>query len=122
MTCPNETDRFMVSSSIAHLNYPVGLLTSDEIVMAGATGSSGIDNISFYLHTNNNTGCDYWSLSPSSFSTYSSVEEVSSRGRLASDNVSYSSGLRPAVSLKPGTEFVEGGDGTPTKPYVVKYE
>ena len=37
--CPNETDRFSVSSSIAHLNYPVGLLTADEIVMAGASGT-----------------------------------------------------------------------------------
>ena len=34
----------------------------------------------------------------------------------------YSRGVRPVVSLKHGTLVMKGGDGTPTNPYVVKYE
>ena len=29
--------------------------------------------------------------------------------------------IRPVVSLKPGIEFLAEGDGTPTNPYIVKY-
>jgi len=47
---------------------------------------------------------------------------VSSNGYLSSDYVDSAYGLRPVVSLKLGTEFEDGGDGTTTKPYVVKYE
>ena len=50
-TCPNETDRFSVSSSVAHLNYPVGLLTAEEIVMAGVGGSSVSNRTNIYIYT-----------------------------------------------------------------------
>jgi hypothetical protein len=36
-------------------------------------------------------------------------------------NSTTESGFRPVVSLKLGTEFDTGGDGTGTNPYVVKY-
>jgi hypothetical protein len=120
VACPNETDRFSVSSSVAHLNYPVGLLTADEIVMAGASGSSNSYNKTYYLYTENNC----WSLSPYSFVRNGNAREfrVSSTGLLDTRDVSGAIGLRPVVSLKPGTEFESGGDGTPTNPYIVKYE
>ena len=118
IACPNETDRFSVSSSIAHLNYPVGLLTADEIVMAGAAGNSGTLNQTYYLYTGNY----YWSLSPNYFTNIYAYEfDVVSDGYLVSTNARYSSGVRPVVSLKRGTEFESGGNGTPTNPYVVKY-
>jgi hypothetical protein len=47
---------------------------------------------------------------------------VISNGYLDYGHVSDSISLRPVVSLKPGTEFESGGDGTLTNPYVVKYE
>ena len=118
VVCPNETDRFSVSSSVAHLNYPVGLLTADEIVMAGASGSSSTSNNTYYLYTGNY----YWSLSPNYFNSYLANEfSVSNKGLLSNNLVSNSRGVRPVVSLKPGTGFESGGDGTPTNPYVVKY-
>ena len=118
--CPNETDRFSVGSSVAHLNYPVGLLTADEVIMAGVAGNSNTSNNTYYLYT----GGNYWSLSPSSFVSNSSAYgfRVNSTGVLGVPIVNVAIGLRPVVSLKPGTEFESGGDGTPTKPYVVKYE
>ncbi len=117
--CPNETDRFSVSSSIAHLNYPVGLLTADEIVMAGASGTSQIANQTYYLYS----GDSYWSMSPYGFLTgYAYDFWVSASGQKGGKNVLNTGGLRPVISLKSGTEFESGGDGTGLNPYVVKYE
>ena len=119
MTCPNETDRFSISSSVAHLNYPVGLLTADEIVMAGAAGNSYTDNQTYYLYTGNH----YWSLSSYVVGSYAvGAFRVRDNGYLSYNGVTESYGVRPVVSLKLGTEFENGGEGTPTKPYVVKYE
>ena len=115
VACPNETDRFSVSSGVAHLNYPVGLLSGDEAILAGI-GGNGASNSSYYLYTGNY----YWSLSPSSFdSDYAFGFLV--YYYLRSYYVVTSYGLRPVVSLKPGTEFERGGEGTAAKPYVVKY-
>ena len=116
--CPNETDRFSVSSSVAHLNYPVGLLTVDEMIMAGAAGNSYADNQTYYLYT----GGYYWSLSPSDFNIrFAYGFHVYSTGYLTGNTVYNSYGLRPVVSLKPEIEFEDGGLGTSLKPYVVKY-
>ena len=123
MACSNETDRFSVSSSIAHLNYPVGLLTADEIIMAGASGNSATSNQTYYLHNGQS-----WSMSPNYFDCYynygSAKVFVNDNyfGYLNGQAVYEGTGVRPVVSLKSGTEFVTGGDGTPTNPYVVKYE
>ena len=117
--CPNETDRFSVSNNNAKLKYPVGLLTADEIILAGAAGNSYTSNIIYYLY---NGSTNYWSLSPSRFHTDNYAYEFYVNYGYVSYNVVYNSyGLRPVVSLKPGTEFVDGGEGTTAKPYVVKY-
>ena len=117
--CSNETDRFSVSSSVAHLNYPVGLLTADEIVMAGASGNSNSSNTSYYLYT----GDFYFVMSLSQIENIGiSMLALSSEGDIQARFASSSYALRPVVSLKPGIEFLEGGNGTPTKPYVVKYD
>ena len=119
-SCPNETDRFSVSNNNAKLKYPVGLLTADEIILAGASGNSSTNNIKYYLY---NGTSRYWSLSPGSFSYYFNQSNASvynvTDGYINGNAGTY--GLRPVVSLKPGTEFVDGGEGTTTKPYVVKY-
>ena len=97
----------------------VGLLTVDEIILAGAAGNSSTSNTSYYLYTGNY----YWSLSPSNFDYYYAVEfNLNAFGGISNYSVSNTGGLRPVVSLKLGTEFEDGGDGTPTNPYVVKYE
>ena len=116
MMCPNESDRFTVSNANGNgaLTYPVGLLTADEIILAGVGGNNG-STTTYYLYTNDY----YWSLSPYNF--YSAFGFSASSSYLDDDGVSISYGLRPVVSLRPGTEFEKTGDGTPTNPYVVKY-
>ena len=117
VVCPNETDRFSVGSNVARINYPVGLLTADEVIMAGAPGNLTTSNTSYYLYTGNY----YWSLSPLRFYSFHPQMSSVNDGLFSSDVGSISS-LRPVVSLKPKIEFETGGDGTPTNPYVVKYD
>ncbi len=91
------------------------MLTADEIVLAGGTSRS---SSTFYL---NNGSINYWSLSPDAFyiATYASEFKVGN-GRIGGNSViDGSSGLRPAISLKPGTPVVSG-TGTATNPYVIK--
>ena len=120
--CTNERNSFSVSSSVAHLDYPVGLLTADEIVMAGVAGISNTANNTYYLYT----GGNYWTMSPSSWSfhnmgSFAWVWCVKDTGSIGSCQTNMPSYVRPVVSLKPGIEFESDGDGTSTNPYVVKY-
>ena len=98
------------------LNYPVSLLTLDEVIYGG--GWANISNTSYYLYT----GQAYWTISPSGFFYgYANLEYVRSDGNphsggsLAS-NVSY--GVRPVLSLKSSVELT--GSGTMTDPWVVQ--
>ena len=113
--CSNIRDSFTVDSANGNgkLTYPVGLLTSDEYTMAGS-GLYGY-NTSAYLYT----GEREWTLSPYNF--YSSVNEfiIDSDGSLSGIAVYSSNGVRPSVSLKPGT-YISTGDGSVSNPYMVE--
>ena len=115
LTC-NTNDAFTVSASNGNgkLTYPVGLLTSDEIMLAG--GRVGTSNSTYYLYTNQY----WWSGSPNYFNNSSAYGfGVPSGGHLSNYHVRNAIGVRPAVSLKPGTKF-SSGDGSYTDPYVVE--
>lgn len=116
LVCENENDRFTVSGEIGNgkLNNPVGVITADEARYAG--GRVGTSNQTYYLYTNGN----YWLASPISFNDFDAyVLGVSSNSRLSVSIVNVSSnGVRPAVSLKPGTLY-SAGNGTPEEPYIV---
>ena len=62
LACPRNDDRFTVDSSKGNglLTAPVGLITADEVAMAG--GRTGMQNTMYYLYT----GHVYWTMSPSS--------------------------------------------------------
>ena len=117
VTCPRAIDKFTVSNSIGNgkLDYPVGLLTVDEIRMSGGTVSN---NSSYYLYT----GKDWVSSSPGKLIHYgsSSVWCVgSNNGYLIDQDVYHTRGVRPVVSLKSGIR-TSGGDGTKDDPYIVE--
>ena len=115
LSCPSN-DSFTISNSNGNgaLTYPVGLLTSDEIMMAG--GRYGTANNSYYLYTNQN----YWAMSPNYFSSSNAYEfYVSPPGALYVIPVGGTYDARPAVSLKLGATW--SGSGTSTDPYTVSY-
>ena len=114
--CPNESrDGFTVSTDSGGngaLIYPVGLLTADEAMLAGANESL---NCNFYLHYVK------WSLSPGSYSNYNNSSTQFSIGTsLSYDILPYSNiAVNPSVSLAPGAKTTEG-IGTADDPYVIE--
>ena len=115
LACVNKNDAFTVNNGNGNqkLQYPVALLTEDEIVLAG--GLAGTQNTSFYL---NNRNTYYWSLSPSYFHNNYAYEFLVDNGYIGHYDGNNTYGLRPSVSLKPGTPVISG-DGTVTSPYVI---
>ena len=117
LKCPTASDKFTSrKSSIGNkaLTYPVGLITADEVAMAG--GVYGSINSSYYLYTSS----FYWSGSPYDFfSDYSSAGEfsVSNGGDIGAGSVNITYGARPVVSLSSKAKL--SGNGTYSKPYTV---
>ena len=69
-------------------------------------------------------GVYFWFGTPTKYASGSAIGfnvYVPTMGR--NDSVSFPDyGIRPVVSLKHDVELVEGGDGTGSNPYVVKYD
>ena len=118
VNCPNKIDSFTVQESATGngaLDFPVGLLTIDEIILAGGNYDE-YDPLSnnFYLNTNK----VWWTMSPSNYYLHSSRNFfIISDGSVARDGVFVSAGVRPSISLKPTVKIAAGGDGTAATPY-----
>ncbi len=95
----------------------VGLITADEVMLAGGVG--GTNNTSYYLYT----GQYYWTMSPYYFnvvgsSSWASVFCVVSTGSLDIGWVDNLYGVRPVLNLSADVT-ISGGNGTSETPYVV---
>ena len=124
LVCQNQNDKFTMSSQNGNgkLTYPVGLITLDEVVLAGF--NTYYSNESDYKDTTNYlcTNSDYWTSSPVLMYADGAarVGYVYSAGYVGVDRVDSASGVRPVVSLISGTLVNSSGDGTSTNPYVVQ--
>jgi hypothetical protein len=118
LTCQNKNDRFTVTDTAtgnAKLTYPVGLITMDEIGLAGASMSSYTANSSYYLYTNSL----YWTLSPRNFDGNLSCNyNVDSNGFIYLSEVQATLGIRPVINLTTDVLYISG-DGTSLNPYVI---
>ena len=126
LVCQQDNDKFTVNRKNGNgkLAYPVGLITLDEVVLAGFnTAYSNVEHdnkdTTNYLYTNSS----YWTSSPVRYyidrgSAYVGI--VYSTGIVNDYGVSDAIGVRPVVSLISGTLVNSNGDGTSTNPYVVK--
>ena len=116
LKCAQANDKFKVSNASAKLDYPVALITADEMAMAG--GVYNTSNTNFYLYN----GQYQWSLSPGrlySGSSYAHFWNVSPSGSLYPwDDVYRSFGVRPVINLKADTQITKG-DGTALNPFKV---
>ena len=117
LTCPQKNDAFTVSDTTngnGALTYPVGLLSTDEIVLAGGWNTS---NSGYYLYS----GQIWWVSSPRYFSGgyagYAFMRYVYSNGNVndTNYNVNGARGVRPVLNLK--AEVLKYGDGTINNPY-----
>ena len=124
LVCQNDNDKFTVDSKNGNgkLTNPVGLITLDEVVLAGFntkySNESDYKDTTNYLYTNGY----YWTSSPVMMyaNGYAFVGHVSSTGAVSDGQVNNAFGVRPVVSLANGTLVNFNGDGTSTNPYVVK--
>ena len=132
LICPKDNDggklsKFTVDDTVngnGNLDYKIGLLTADEIVLAGTATISAIINnnydensVTSYLRSNAND--DYWTLSPGAFNDDVAGVWISRDfGYLYGDYVAYSSALRPAISLKSDVT-ISRGNGTASNPFFI---
>ena len=91
----------------------VGLITYDEIVLAGGIYST--DNSYYYLYNNQR----YLTMSPYNSTDTARVYMMEDAGKPAQINLPYTAGVRPVINLKVGTIFKNGTDGTWQYPYTV---
>jgi hypothetical protein len=122
LKCENITDSFSINNNVADLQYPVGLLTSEEAVIMGSSFR--------------NAGNVYYTMSPKYLSGRS-VENgvIDAKGRVFTGNniymyegtiydnfyVSRSAGVRPVISLSKDVDVI-GGDGSQADPYLIDLE
>ena len=127
--CTNMSDAFSVNNTSAKLDYPVGLMTIDELSYAGGQAGRSLTAPYVWYYTNANGESSYgsapfWALSPFRWSGYGSVVWLVSGsdepGLL--DSYGYgvysSEAVRPSVSLL-SCNLISRGDGSPENPYVV---
>ena len=117
LTCAVDSDRFTVNKikgkGNSSLTYPIGLITIDEVEMAGNNWNEG--NTSYYLYT----GAYYWVGSPYGFDNSGSIEFiVVDDGGLNYDYVFSNYGARGVVSLSSNAKLL--GSGTYDDVYIVE--
>ena len=115
LVCPQKNDAFTVNDTTKGngvLTYPVGLITVDEVSMAGAVYS--LENNKFYLYS----GSSFWTMSPFSFSGgVVRIFDLNNLGSFGGRIISNASGVRPVISLK--SSVILTGTGTMDDPYVL---
>ena len=114
LSCQDKNDRFTVNNSSGNrkLTYPVGMITSDEVMLVSPNGHIA-------------SGSSFWTMSPALLSNFSMKNfSINSYGQLDDSNsnhieIDYPLGLRPVISIKPGQPIVRGS-GTVSDPYVIE--
>ena len=107
----NDNNNMTLKSSNAlHLKYNIGLLNTDEVLLAGVYNSN---NSKDYLSIEKN----YWLLGAISFgiSGIARVRYLTNGGYVASSEVSEERGVKTVINLKAGS--LKMGDGSSTNPY-----
>ena len=117
LICSNKEDAYTVKDvekGNGKLTNPIGLITGDEIAMAGVRAGTSYPNSSFYLFN----GQAYWTISPTTISSSSAfVLRTIADGAIANHAVNGSLGVRPVISLKANTSVI--GSGKWNDPYKI---
>lgn len=104
--------------STGALTYPIGLISADEVVMAGLV--SGAENDNNYLYS----GLSFWTGTPFGFyerTNNADIFIVFSSGELSCYYSIYSyGGIRPVISLN--SDIVFTGTGVYNDPYKIVYD
>lgn len=113
--CENKLDKFTTSSTLGNgsLTYPVGLITIDEVAMAG--GYFATDNKNYYLYT----GTFYYTMTPNFFRTTGTafVFIVNNTGKFPNSSIGSTAYIRPVINLNGNVKL--SGTGTYDNVYEV---
>ena len=114
--CQNELDFYTGNNSSKGnkaLQYPIGLISADEVAYAG--GVYGVNNYGFYLYTTMN----YWTMTPNAKTGGNLINFiVYSGGSLNAGYIYREIDVRPVINLRSDVVFT--GSGTASDPYVVE--
>ena len=118
LVCPQQNDLFTVTNAKGNqaLEYPIGLITADELMFSGL--ADGYLNRLSYTYSSN----IYWAMSPRYFFaiyTAARIAVAHPSGYIHFYNANYSYSVRPVINLASDVE-ISGGIGTSNDPYVVK--
>ena len=127
--CTNMSDAFSVNNTSAKLDYPIALMTADEVAFAGGEESASLTEPYAWYYTNANGECitgDRWWWT---FSPYGDPDDGKNFLVLTQDQSNYIGTLsschncgdypvRPSVSLKSCIKY-STGDGSATNPYTI---
>ena len=107
--CYNINDRLTISNSKGSkvLNYPVGLITTDELLMIGAGADS-------YLYSDDN----YWTMSAAYYNASGAYNYSVNKGIITASKVDSELGIRPVITLNKNTK-IKNGDGSTENPYII---
>ena len=90
------------------VNASAGLLTYDEVVLAG--GIYGTNNQSYYLYKNASGGSNsfnWWIMSPAGYYSYARAWYIYSSGYITNTYVNSSYAVRPVINLKADLSIVK---------------
>ncbi len=132
LTCPDPTAQKDVKSDNIDSNgyhtyggvykLKVGLLSADEIVLAGFRPNVDSGGAAFnYLYYTPSSYHSFWSSSPDIYDTYYALGingDLDYR-YLNHYYVNYAYGVRPVINLKAGTQ-ISSGEGSSSNPFVIK--
>ena len=124
LNCEGNNDRFSLNDGT--ILYPVGLLTAQDIALAGGYLSFGGDeynggpdgitnNKDFYLYSNK----DYWTMSPMGVNSGTMIYFNHENGRMQIDNSSNEHHIFPVISIS-ADAVIGSGRGTPSDPYELR--
>ena len=108
LQCYNED---ILSKDSGKLQNPIGLVTSDEVVLTGITYNAS--NKGSYLYT----GQNYWTMSPYGFRDYAMMLYMHDSGNLGWTPLNYSAGVRPVINLRADVQLT--GSGMVSAPFKV---
>ena len=128
--CTNISDAFGVNNTSAKLNYPVALMTADEVIFAGGKYNGYFDSNSYSWYNANSSGesvigsAQWWFMSPEFYkSSFPNV--INEKGApfedgtiVTREGVILSLATRPVTSLKSCVKY-SSGDGTASNPYTI---
>ena len=105
LNCDRITDQFSTLNNYAKNNYKIGLITVPEVSKVGCI-------------ILNSSKKEFWTMTPHSIENGGNANPNTITSGFAFDYTSNTKGVRPVISLKPGTIYTSG-DGSMASPYII---